>query len=136
MLKKEDKLWISLLVVIDVLFWLVLFGLYLGIWLEDLSDNLLSGRLGFLDLCIMILNMAGIQTLLYHEYPDGSPVLPVPAKAVPIIFGALFVVIFVFQRRLEPQIDSSFWVPLLPAMYLSVCFILFLLIGLYKLSKR
>lgn len=136
MIKKEDKLWISILVIMDILLWLGFFGIYLEIWAVDFSDNLLFGQLNLLGLFVMILNMTGIHSLLYYEYPDGSPVLPISSKAVRIIFCEFLAVIPIFERRLASQADAPLWVWLLPAMLFSVCFVLLLLAGLYKLSKR
>lgn len=135
-MKKEDKLWISILLIMDVLLWLGFFGIYLEIWAVDSLDNFTFGRLNLLGFFVMILNMAGIYSLLFYEHSDGSPVLPISSKAVLAIFGAGLVVIFIFERRLPSQADALPWVWLLPTMLFSVYFVLLLLAGLYKLSKR
>ena len=132
MIKKTDILWVIFVTLCDVYLWLGFLGALLGLWTPGADDAFSFGRLFFLHLCVMLLNVAGTSALLDFSYPDGGRVFPNGPRISLILCAVVLAVCAVFFRSEA----ADHWSLLFPGLALSLYWFLLLSLWLYRLRRR
>lgn len=105
-MKKEDKVWITIVSIFDAALCLGFLANLLGIWKINEDSVYETGKILIFQMCIYIVNMAGLLSLTEYRYPDGSSVLPVSARVDFILNTCLLVLSFVLERVLPNGYDA------------------------------
>ena len=146
MTKKGDKVWIPVVVICDVLFLLAFIGILSGLWKINWEASRMDVMMFFLQIAAAILNFAGIQSILYYEYPDGTCVLPV-SQQVREKFGKLVFPCILFGTVIYTQIARSIdftqeyyrrfcLVTMVPGLLYIMAFLVLLFCGIHQLMKK
>lgn len=133
MVKKDDYLWISLVGIFNIIFWIVFFGTVVGIWNDTIKDyNVVSFLLKW---ALLILNMSSINMILFHKYPDGSKILPIPENAGRGILIICLIGLGI-EQYVKSKIETPKWIELMPDMVISVSFFFLIILFGIQMQKQ